>query len=214
LEWGRRLGLEFERFNAHVGDNRGSVVVPANLQQPHGWDGSAERNRQAAGESAGRPGVGIGAYGGRGDDGAVGAEGGCHQGKSQDLPDGFLHDERIIWRWRGGESRKGREGPIITGGKAVDRRLTRKSGFLSMQCGVYFAAGGNAVNNEGDFMSTLQLRRDIKKAIDQLPRQRLESLADYVGFLRRPPLVERLKEAEKAIAAGKGVNWRKVRSDV
>jgi hypothetical protein len=63
-------------------------------------------------------------------------------------------------------------------------------------------------------MSDMQLRRQIKKAIDELPRQRLESLADYVGFLRRPPLPQRLKDAQKAIAAGKGVNWRKVRSDV
>jgi len=58
------------------------------------------------------------------------------------------------------------------------------------------------------------LRRKIKKAIDQLPPARLESLADYVDFLNRPPMTERLSAARKAIAAGKGVNWRKVRSDV
>ena len=63
-------------------------------------------------------------------------------------------------------------------------------------------------------MSNVQLRRQIKKAIDELPRQRLESLADYIGFLRQPPLAQRLREAQKAIATGKGVNWRKVRSDV
>jgi hypothetical protein len=63
-------------------------------------------------------------------------------------------------------------------------------------------------------MSTAQLRRKIKSAIDHLPPKRLESLADYVQFLNRPPLTERLAAAEKAIAAGKGVNWRKVRSDV
>ena len=62
-------------------------------------------------------------------------------------------------------------------------------------------------------MSTV-LRREIKKAIDRLPTERLESLADYVHFLSRPSLAEKLKDAEKAIAAGKGVNWRKVRSDV
>ncbi|MCX7418084.1 MAG: hypothetical protein NT013_00920 [Planctomycetia bacterium] len=63
-------------------------------------------------------------------------------------------------------------------------------------------------------MSTVELRREIKKAVDRLPTERLLSLADYVDFLNRPPLVRRVKAAEKEIAAGKGVNWRKVRSDV
>ena len=63
-------------------------------------------------------------------------------------------------------------------------------------------------------MSTLQLRREIKKAVDRLPKERLASLADYVSFLTRPSLAQRLVIAEKAIASGKGVNWRKVRSDV
>ena len=63
-------------------------------------------------------------------------------------------------------------------------------------------------------MSTPELRRRIKKEIDRLPPSRLASLADYLGYLTRPPLTQRLDAAEKAIAAGKGVNWRKVRSDV
>jgi hypothetical protein len=63
-------------------------------------------------------------------------------------------------------------------------------------------------------MSTTQLRRKLKREIDRLPPKRLESLADYVAFLTRPPLAQRLAAAEKAIAAGKGVHWRKVRSDV
>ncbi len=63
-------------------------------------------------------------------------------------------------------------------------------------------------------MSTLELRRDIKKAIDRLPPERLASLADYVYFLTRPALEQRVAAAQAAIAAGKGVNWRKVRSDV
>ena len=63
-------------------------------------------------------------------------------------------------------------------------------------------------------MSTVQLRRKIKSAVDRLPPKRLESLADYVRFLDQPPLIERVAAAEKAIASGKGVNWRKVRSDV
>lgn len=63
-------------------------------------------------------------------------------------------------------------------------------------------------------MSTTELRREIKKAVDRLPAERLQSLADFVLFLNRPPLAARLKDAEKSIAAGKGVNWRKVRADV
>jgi hypothetical protein len=64
-------------------------------------------------------------------------------------------------------------------------------------------------------MSTVELRREIKKAVDRLPPERLESLADYVQFLTHPALEHRVMIAEKAIASGKGViNWRKVRSDV
>jgi len=63
-------------------------------------------------------------------------------------------------------------------------------------------------------MSTVELRREIKKAVDKLPPGRLESLADYVDFLIRPSLDKRLAAAEKAIASGKGVSWRKVRRDV
>ena len=63
-------------------------------------------------------------------------------------------------------------------------------------------------------MSSIELRREIKKAVDRLPPERLTSLADYVHFLTRPALEQRLAAAEKAMAAGKGLNWRKVRSDV
>jgi hypothetical protein len=63
-------------------------------------------------------------------------------------------------------------------------------------------------------MSGVELRKEIKKAVDRMPIERLASLADYVHFLSRPPLERRIAEAEKAIALGKGVDWRKVRSDV
>ena len=63
-------------------------------------------------------------------------------------------------------------------------------------------------------MSNVELRREIKKAVDRLPAERLASLADYVHFLGRPPLGQRLGNAEKAIAVNKGVPWRKARSDV
>ena len=59
-------------------------------------------------------------------------------------------------------------------------------------------------------MSTTELRRKIKKEIDRLPPARLESLADYIGYLSRPPLPQRIAAAEKAIASGTGTNWRKV----
>jgi hypothetical protein len=63
-------------------------------------------------------------------------------------------------------------------------------------------------------MSTAKLRSQIKKDIDRMPIERLPSLADYVQFLTRAPIERRIAEAEKAIASGKGVDWRKVRSDV
>jgi hypothetical protein len=62
-------------------------------------------------------------------------------------------------------------------------------------------------------MSTAQLRRELKKAIDRLPTKQLESVDDFVRFLNRPSISRRLAAAEKAIAVGKGVNWRKVRSE-
>jgi len=63
-------------------------------------------------------------------------------------------------------------------------------------------------------MSTIELRKRLKKQIDRIPPARLASLVEYVQFLSSPPLTERLVVAEKAIAAGKGVNWRSVRNDV
>lgn len=63
-------------------------------------------------------------------------------------------------------------------------------------------------------MSTAELRREIKKALDRLPPERLASVADYVHFLARPTLVERVATAEKEMAKKKGAAWRKVRSDV
>jgi hypothetical protein len=63
-------------------------------------------------------------------------------------------------------------------------------------------------------MTNTTLRREIKKAIDRVPEDRLASLADYVAFLNRPSVMKRVEEAERAYKAGKGVNWRKVRADV
>ncbi len=63
-------------------------------------------------------------------------------------------------------------------------------------------------------MNTAELRVAIKNVVDRLPPERLASLADYVDFLNRPQLAQRVKAAEKAIAAGQGVPWQKVREDV
>jgi hypothetical protein len=58
------------------------------------------------------------------------------------------------------------------------------------------------------------LRREIKKAIDRLPVDRLTSAADYIAFLNRPTLGRRIEKAKRDLKATKGVNWRKVRDDV
>jgi hypothetical protein len=63
-------------------------------------------------------------------------------------------------------------------------------------------------------MTQAHLRREIKEAIDLLPVDRLSSLADYVAFLNRPTLRQRIEKAERDLKANKGVNWRKVRDDV
>ncbi len=63
-------------------------------------------------------------------------------------------------------------------------------------------------------MSQTQVRREIKKAIDELPSDRLASLADYIAFLNRPTLRQQIEKAEADLKANKGVNWRKVRNDV
>jgi len=63
-------------------------------------------------------------------------------------------------------------------------------------------------------MTTGQLRKQIKKSVDAIPPERLLSLAEFVAFLSRPPLRERLAQAKRAIASGKGANWRMVRRDV
>ena len=63
-------------------------------------------------------------------------------------------------------------------------------------------------------MTQTQVRREIKKAVDQLPSERLASLADYIAFLNRPTLRQQVQKAEADLKANRGVNWRKVRDDV
>ncbi len=59
-------------------------------------------------------------------------------------------------------------------------------------------------------MTDATLRREIKKAIDRLPVERLSSVADYVAFLNRPSLEQQIEKAERDLKANKGINWRKV----
>ena len=63
-------------------------------------------------------------------------------------------------------------------------------------------------------MTEALLRREIKKAIDSLPVDRLPSVADYIAFLNLPTLGQRIETAERDLKANKGVDWRKVRNDV
>jgi hypothetical protein len=63
-------------------------------------------------------------------------------------------------------------------------------------------------------MTKTILRREVKKAVDRLPLDRLTSLADFVAFLSRPNLRQRIDQAERDLKANKGVNWREVRDDV
>ena len=63
-------------------------------------------------------------------------------------------------------------------------------------------------------MTQTQVRREIKKAVDQLPSERLASLADYIAFLNRPTLRQQVEKAETDLKANRGVSWRKVRDDV
>lgn len=63
-------------------------------------------------------------------------------------------------------------------------------------------------------MTGALLRREIKKAIDRLPVDRLPSVADYIAFLNCPTLRQRIEKAERDLKANKGIHWRKVRDDV
>ena len=44
--------------------------------------------------------------------------------------------------------------------------------------------------------------------------QTLPSVADYIAFLDRPTLAQRIEQSERDLKSNKGVNWRKIRNDV
>jgi hypothetical protein len=73
-------------------------------------------------------------------------------------------------------------------------------------------------------MSTVQLRRKIKKQIDTLQPERLQSAADYISFLGEKQngkklstdprifrMRQRIREADEAEAAGKLIPLEKLR---
>lgn len=76
-------------------------------------------------------------------------------------------------------------------------------------------------------MTTTDLRREAKRVLDRLPPRKVRAAAQVLAYLDSsasdeateellaiPGLLEGVREAEKEIAAGKGVDWRKVRRDV
>jgi len=72
-----------------------------------------------------------------------------------------------------------------------------------------------------------ELRRRAKKQIESLSSERLRVAADFLSYLeeresneatdellRIPGFAEQFEEAQRDMAAGRMVNWRKVRRDV
>lgn len=60
----------------------------------------------------------------------------------------------------------------------------------------------------------MKTRKEIEKALDNMPEEALEAVLDYVHFIQEPEEVEPTEEEKKAIAKGreefaKGeyVNW-------
>lgn len=76
-------------------------------------------------------------------------------------------------------------------------------------------------------MSTIELRRKAKKAIDQLSGQRLRFVSDFLAYvndsrsdeatkelLEIPGFLESFGRGVKDIRAGRATHWRKVRRRV
>lgn len=76
-------------------------------------------------------------------------------------------------------------------------------------------------------MTTLQLRRAAEHRLRGLPPGKLKVAFEFLTYLevsasdeataellRIPGILDDVRKAHREIAAGKGVNWRKVRRDV
>ena len=79
----------------------------------------------------------------------------------------------------------------------------------------------------GRTMSTVELRNQAKRMIESLPPARLKVAASFLAFLgttsgeeAEPQLAaiarmrRRIRTAERDVAAGRSIDWRKIRSDV
>ena len=67
-------------------------------------------------------------------------------------------------------------------------------------------------------MSTAQLRQRAKKKLDEVAADDLKSAMEFIDYLAakaqglvRPPLEERLKQAERDLRAGKAIPWEQLR---
>ncbi|MBZ0202133.1 MAG: hypothetical protein K8I03_03865 [Ignavibacteria bacterium] len=76
-------------------------------------------------------------------------------------------------------------------------------------------------------MTTTSLKSSISKRIRNFPKDKLLVVEDFVSYLaersdnpatkellRIPGLLSEINAAKKEFASGKGIDWRKVRSDV
>ena len=76
-------------------------------------------------------------------------------------------------------------------------------------------------------MTALQLRKVAEHRLRTLPPAKLKVAAEFLAFLeidvsdeatsellRIPGILGDIRKAKKEVAAGKGVEWRKVRRDV
>lgn len=76
-------------------------------------------------------------------------------------------------------------------------------------------------------MSTVELRDRARQMIEKLPSSQLKVAASFLAFLETPAgkasqadlaviarMRRRIKTGEQDVAAGRTIDWRKVRSDV
>ena len=76
-------------------------------------------------------------------------------------------------------------------------------------------------------MTDAELKREAMRRIDSLPTAKLRVAAEFLAYLQErasdeateellaiPGLLEDVREAQKGIGAGEGVDWRSVRGDV
>lgn len=75
-------------------------------------------------------------------------------------------------------------------------------------------------------MTTAELRQLAKTTLDNLPKEQLKVVAEFLRYLderaseaatqellKIPGLLEDLAEAERDIAEGRTINWREIRDD-